>query len=142
MNAPKKLKARDAIPLETLLDDPAFRRNFNIEVQSASRDSNLIGALLTVTLDAAATGRKFHKGRKVGAVSPVRKRVAQILKNSPSATATEVWTAAARQPPKGYQFFENTLGRYIEGPEVGDNMGWSRFQNVVSEERKKVKTFG
>jgi hypothetical protein len=81
-------------------------------------------------------GKKFP-GRKPGSIGPVRKFIRARLAKNHAATNEELWAAIKAKPPKGWTPMESTrLGRYIEGPNAGDNLGWARFCNIASEERK------
>lgn len=81
-------------------------------------------------------GKKFP-GRKPGSIGPVRKFIRARLAKNHAATNEELWAAIKAKPPKSWTPMESTrLGRYIEGPNAGDNVGWARFCNIASEERK------
>lgn len=88
--------------------------------------------LPTVTL-----GQKFKAGRKQGTGSRLRKEVAKHLRRKPSAKAAEIWDAIKQKPPRGFAFYEGNrhLGPYVE--DGTESTGYRRFQNIVSEERKK-----
>jgi hypothetical protein len=85
----------------------------------------------------AELGRSFKTGRKAGAGGPIRAAIAKALKKNPRMTSAALWDALAAKPPRGWVFRENDLGKYAEGPQ-NVNMNWARFQNVCSEERKKL----
>ena len=89
-------------------------------------------------LSRAVAGLKFNRGRKTGATSPIRKAIARELKKSPGMKNPELWDAIAAKPPKGWEFCDNSLGRYAEAS-GGKNMGYKRFCNVCGEERGKLK---
>jgi hypothetical protein len=81
-------------------------------------------------------GRKFTTGRKPGRLSPVAKRIKAYLLKHPEAKSLDVWKALAAAPPRGYDFRDNFIGRYIEvGAETV--MVYPRFRNLVSEHRPK-----
>ena len=85
-------------------------------------------------------GAKMRAGRKVGAVGAVRKAIQRVLKDTPTATTAEVWSAIKARPPKGLEFRETTkLGKYIESMSTKSKApattGYRRFENMVSEER-------
>ncbi len=86
-------------------------------------------------LPLSRTGKKFSSGRKIGTVGPVRAEIRRYLKRSPTARTAEIWSSLESKPPRGWEFFDNRLGRYIEtnGPE---STSYRRFGNIVSEERK------
>jgi hypothetical protein len=86
-------------------------------------------------LPLSRTGKKFSVGRKVGTVGPVRAAIRRYLKRSPTARTAEIWSSLESKPPRGWEFFDNRFGRYIEtnGPE---STSYRRFGNIVSEERK------
>ena len=83
-------------------------------------------------------GRKFP-GRKPGSGGPIRKAIARLLKASPTMENPELWAAVASKPPKGWTAFDNSQGKYLEGPAASDGMNYRRFCNVCSEERGKLK---
>jgi hypothetical protein len=86
----------------------------------------------------AETGQRFKQGRKPGTVGPIRKEVARLLKKCPGITTPAIWKTIASNPPKGWQAFESAkMGKYLEGPDM-QNVGYRRFQNICSEERKKA----
>jgi hypothetical protein len=89
-------------------------------------------------MPAALHGEKFKEGRKAGTGGPIRKAVARLLKRSPAMRTAELWDALQRNPPRDCEFHENRQGRYVDLPS-GGNMGYPRFRNVVSEEKKKLK---
>lgn len=82
-------------------------------------------------------GEKFSSGRKSGTKGPVRKEIEKLLKKNPTLKTPELWDALFAKPPRGWEFRNNRVGKYAEGPD-GANMNWARFQNVCSEERKKL----
>lgn len=65
---------------------------------------------------------RFKQGRKPGTGGPIRKAIARLLKKKPLKNA-EIWQALSLNPPRGWQFLENRLGKYIEGPRAEDGMG-------------------
>lgn len=83
----------------------------------------------------ALLGKKFTAGRKVGAVGPIRKAIAKMLKKNPKVKNAELWVTLSDSPPKGWDFRANRIGKYIEGPH-GDGMNYQRFCNIASEERR------
>jgi hypothetical protein len=87
-------------------------------------------------------GNAFKGGRKEGAVSPVRKAVRRELARDPSASTETLWKRVAENPPKGWAFLDNRVGRYAEGPKAGQNMNIRTFANVASMERKRLKGAG
>lgn len=85
-------------------------------------------------------GEKFSAGRKSGTKGPVRKAIEKLLKKAPNLKNPELWDALAAKPPRGWTFFNNHLGQYIEGPNPAeDHMVYRRFCTVCGEERKKLK---
>ena len=86
------------------------------------------------------TGEKFKIGRKVGAVSPLRKAIAKHVKKFRAATAAEVWRALSAKPPKGHTFMDNRLGKYIERETKSgrEETKYPRFSNIVSTEKRKL----
>lgn len=86
----------------------------------------------------ALTGIKFRKGRKVNSGGPIRKAIARELNKNPSLKPRQIWAILASKPPKGWEFFDNSAGRYIEGPKGGEGMGYTRFSEVCKEERDKL----
>lgn len=83
----------------------------------------------------ALLGEKFTAGRKPGAVTPIRKAIAKVLKKNPNAKNAELWITLSDNPPRGWSFCDNSVGKYIEGPK-GAGMNYQRFCNIASEERK------
>ena len=94
-----------------------------------------VGKSLENLTPVARLGKKFSSGRKVGTVGPVRAAIRRYLKKRPYAKTAEIWGHFESKPPRGWEFFNNRLGRYIEtkGPE---STSYRRFGNIVSEERK------
>ena len=86
----------------------------------------------------ALTGIKFRKGRKVNSGGPIRKAIARELNKNPSLKPRQLWEILASKPPKGWEFFDNSAGKYIEGPKGGEGMGYARFSEVCKEERDKL----
>lgn len=86
----------------------------------------------------AITGAKFKQGRKVNTVGPIRKAIARELKKNPDLMPRHLWEILASKPPKGWEFFDNSAGKYIEGPKGGDGMGYARFSEVCKEEKDKL----
>ena len=93
------------------------------------------GKRMELLIPSAKLGKKFSSGRKVGTVGPVRGAIRRYLKKRPYAKTAEIWWHFESQPPRGWEFFDNRLGRYIEtkGPE---STSYRRFGDIVSEERK------
>lgn len=84
--------------------------------------------------------RQFKLGRKSGTGGPIRKAIAKVLKKNPHFKNPDLWVALSANPPKGWQFFNNRAGQYIEGPNFAeDHMIYRRFCTVCGEERKKIK---
>lgn len=94
--------------------------------------------LLRDLLPKAITGEKFTRGRRSGTGGPIRKAIARLLKNNPELNNKILWNAIKDKPPRRWQVFENSLGKYIEGPTPDKNMAYRRFINVAAEERKKL----
>lgn len=76
--------------------------------------------------------------RKPRKPSPIRKAIARELKKNPSLMPRHLWKILASSPPNGWEFFDNSAGKYIEGPKGGDGMGYARFSEVCKEERDKL----
>ena len=89
--------------------------------------------------DQADLGQRFKRGRKAGTCGPVRALVAKLLAKNPKATTARLWEAVSKRPPRGWQAFDNSQGKYLEGPKGGESMSYRRFANICSEERKKAK---
>jgi hypothetical protein len=87
----------------------------------------------------AEQGMKMLAGRKVGTVGAVRKAIDRVLKDRPTATTAEVWSAIKAKPPKDITVFDNSLGKYIE-TSGNANTGYRRFANTVSEAKKATKS--
>jgi len=112
--------------------------------KAASGDFETAGRLLREHMWSGAgalkfipIGVKFTKGRKKNSGSLIRKAIAKLLKANPDMKNPELWAALKNKPPRGWNFCENRLGNYIEGPKMA-NMNYERFCNVCGEERKKV----
>lgn len=89
--------------------------------------------------DTALVGRKFQKGRKKGSAGPIRKRIEKELAIDQTLKPRQLWEKIKAKPPNGWEFFDNSLGRYAEGPHQ-QNMSYARFCNVCSEERSALKS--
>jgi len=87
------------------------------------------------TLARAASGLSFTTGRKVGTKGPIRKAIARLLKKHPDIKNPELCKTIAANPPKGWEFCDNSLGRYFDGPTGSKQMSYGRFCNVCAEER-------
>lgn len=111
------------------------------ELVASMRAGRELFALTAYVRDLPATelGKKMKTGRKPGTVGPIRRAVASYLKKHPAAKNEEIWQALAGKPPRGWVFMDNRLGRYIEGPAVGDRMEIARFRNICAEARKPLK---
>jgi len=106
------------------------------ENEQRVRKANLEGQ--KVIHEFALTGIKFRKGRKVNSGGPIRKAIAHELNKNPALKPRQIWGILASQPPKGWEFFDNRAGKYIEGPKGGDGMGYARFSEVCKEEKDKL----
>lgn len=84
-----------------------------------------------------AKGKKFAPNGR--GKSPIRKVIASLLKKNPAMKTAEIWNAVKDRPPHGHSVMENRNGKYIEGPNPGQNMDYKRFSNVCSEERSALK---
>ena len=100
------------------------------------------GAALTAEENAeierlVTLGKRFTAGRKLGTKGLIRKTIARLLTKTPRMKNADLWEAIANKPPKGWSAYDNSQGKYLEGPE-NENMGYKRFCNVASEERKNL----
>lgn len=86
-----------------------------------------------------AIGLKFRSGRKLGTTGPIRKAIARELQKHPDMKNAQLWKALAAKPPKGWTFFDNHLGKYIEGPKGGQEMSYRTFLNAAALERRPQK---
>ncbi|MHB1246176.1 MAG: hypothetical protein ACYCY1_11440 [Sulfuriferula sp.] len=137
----KKPVIPSGIPLDSLIADASFKRNFKMLMQEDDRVGNnaLINALLDAVTDNAIVGKSFTAGRKPGTGSPVRKEIAKLLKADPTLKNPSLWSAIASKPPRGWTACDNHAGKYLEGPKAGQNMDYKgRFCTVCGEERKKI----
>ena len=91
-------------------------------------------------LPLSRTGKKFVSGRKAGSVGPVRAAVRRYLKRQPQARAAQIWAALSAKPPRGMTFYDNRMGKYIETDGQDDETKYPRFRNIVSEERRLLKS--
>lgn len=82
------------------------------------------------------TGVQFKRGRKKGAIGPVRAWLRKYMTKHPEATTAQAWAALAKRPPKIMTVFDNRLGRYIETDDHPDT-SYRQFANLVSLERPK-----
>lgn len=71
--------------------------------------------------------------------SPIREAIARELKKNSSLMPRHLWAILASKPPRGFAFFDNSLGKYIEMDGRKD-MGWSRFSRACKEEKDKLIT--
>jgi hypothetical protein len=137
MSKKKITTAPKAIPLDALLTSPATARALKLERQFADNSPQLYEALIDLMADRAATGQKFKAGRKPGTGGQIRMAIRKALAKAPALRNKALWERIKSNPPRGFTFFETArFGRYIEGPHADDGMGYSRFCNVASEERK------
>lgn len=88
----------------------------------------------------AILGGKFLKGRKPNTGGPIRKRIEKELAKDPTLMPRHLWNKIKSKPPKGWEFFDNDAGKYIEGPKGGDGMAYARFSEVCKEEKDKLKS--
>lgn len=85
-------------------------------------------------------GKKMRKGRKKDTIGPMRKFIRKTLLSKPSATNEELWTAIKARPPREWVPMENEkYGRYIEGPQSGEEVKWKSFCTYASLERNLLK---
>ncbi|HEV8647797.1 MAG TPA: hypothetical protein VGR01_19760 [Burkholderiales bacterium] len=89
--------------------------------------------------DDAVRGEKFTPGREPGSYGPIRQAMARLLTKNPGMKNSDLWNALAGNPPRGWTFQENRVGKYIEGPTAGEGMDLPRFRNIAWEERRKHK---
>jgi hypothetical protein len=113
--------------------------------KAASGDFEAAGKFLrehmiggAVTMKFVPIGIKFTEGRKSNTGGPIRKAIARLLKRNHDLKNPEIWAFLKSKPPKGWDFLENSAGKYIEGPKM-KNMNYQRFCNVCGEERKKIE---
>jgi hypothetical protein len=96
--------------------------------------------LIRDVIPKARVGAKFTDGRKAGTGGPIRKAIAKVLKKNYGYKNPDLWAALSAKPPKGWTFFDNSQGQYIEGPNFAeDHMVYRRFCTVCGEERKKLR---
>lgn len=91
---------------------------------------------------AAEFGKKFKDNadeRKTRKASPIRQAIRKALKKQPDLKNPVLWEIIKNNPPKGWEVFENSLGKYIEGPTNDRHMIQRRFFTVCGEERKALK---
>lgn len=132
---------RDELSFPGIVNDPSAFAQSVYELAHLRYAISLgkLEGLRCLAGEQARHGQVFKDGgRKLGTGSPIRKEVARLLKKNPAMKNPELWEAVKAKPPKGWQAFENRVGKYIEGPKM-DNMGYGRFCNVCGEERKKAK---
>lgn len=86
-----------------------------------------------------AAGAKFTEGRKVGTTSPIRRRMAELLRKSPGMRNADLWAAIKSKPPRGWDLVENRVGKYASGPTGVRDMSYARFCNVAAELRRELE---
>ena len=65
-----------------------------------------------------------------------REAIARALRNDPDLKPRTLWAMLADDPPLGWTFCDNRLGKYAEGPR--GQMSYGRFSRVSKEERDKL----
>ena len=85
-----------------------------------------------------STGAKFTAGRKVGSVSPIRRRMAALLAKHPTMTNDELWKAIQAQPPRGHHLYDEP-DRYVSTPSGSSDMSYATFRNAASNLRRQLK---
>lgn len=88
-------------------------------------------------LPLAKTGKKFIAGRKKGAVGRVRKAIRATLKKHPELSNPDLWENLKLAPPRGWEFYGNRLGEYIEHPDGSTSR--AQFNNICGEERRRIR---
>ena len=116
----------------------AYLELSHIQAENEQRVSKTMLEGQKVIHDFALTGIKFRKGRKVNSGGPIRKAIARELNKNSALKPRQIWGILTSKPPKGWEFFDNSAGKYIEGPKGGDGMGYTRFSEVCKEERDKL----
>lgn len=110
----------------------------NIDGASNYVSGEISEALKNLSQD-AETGRAFKQGRKTNTGSPIRKKIANLLRKNSEITNFDLLEKVRLHPPKGYSFYDTThSGRYFEKP-GHPSMGVRRFFNICGEERGKVR---
>lgn len=99
---------------------------------------NILDALGGLDSDTEENGKKFKRGRKSNTGSVIRKTIARLLKQDQTLKNPALWSAIANRPPKGWEAFDNHIGKYLEGARADQSMKYERFCNVCGEERKKL----
>lgn len=125
--------------LETWLKDLRTAHEAgNVELRILAIDRLLLGLKATKQwIPLSAVGAKFIAGRKPGAAGRVRRAIAAHLKQHPNAKNPEIWEALRSKPPKGWCFYANRLGEYIEHQD-GETKR-AQFNNICGEERRKIR---
>ena len=121
-------QARAALQLKNIPLAKAIMEMLHVYYQLVRREDYL--------LPKAKHGAKFV-AKKSGASGPVRKAITRALKTNPKFSAEKVWKFFVSNPPRGLEFYGAGEKRYIWSTGRADT-GWRRFQNIVSEERKKL----
>lgn len=131
---------RDELSFPGIVNDPSAFAQSVYELAHLRYAISLgkLEGLRCLSGEQARHGQVFREGRKPGTGSPIRKEVARLLKKNPAMKNPELWEAVKAKPPRGWQVFENSAGKYIEGPKMA-NMAYGRFCTVCGEERKKAK---
>ena len=95
-------------------------------------------AYIKATKPDSDLGIKFRQGRKIGTMGLVKKAIAKLLSENPKMKNPDLWKELSKKPPKGRKFFDNRIGKYIEGPDGATEMKYGRFCNVCGEVRKEI----
>jgi hypothetical protein len=111
-----------------------------IRYENERRLNDTMRTVQDKVIELAVFAAPFKKNsRKPRKPSRIRKRIAIELKKNPRLKPLQLWTILAGKPPKGFAFFDNSVGKYIEMDGRRD-MGWSRFSRVCKEEKDKLIT--
>ncbi len=125
----RRSQASAAIESKNLPLAKAILEVMHVYYQLVSREDYL--------LPKARHGAKFV-AKKQGAAGAVRKAIETALKANPKLTPEKVWEQLKAKPPQGLEFYGTGAARHI-WREGRKDTGWRRFQNIVSDEKTKLK---
>lgn len=98
----------------------------------------LKAACHTIPLATFAKPFKEHsnKSRKK---SVIRKAIERELKKNSELMPRHIWDILKKNPPRGFQFFDDNLGKRIEGPSEKDDMTYKQFSEKCKDEKDNLK---
>lgn len=135
------------LPPENLLESalPFAIASLSVEGEVAKLWNQNLQTEMTRLAPLASNGLKFQKGRKQASLGPLALAVRRRLERSPNENAATIWIALSGKPPHGLKFCDNKTGKYVEYDKRTHsgslkNTGYPRFSNIVTEQRKKLRS--